>query len=438
MFERHIAAAKMLLEQFIEAGDADHAEEMREIVMNLQGRGDARDFVGAPVRGTAPKTFCTAGPPGPEHYKLELLKTYEGDDRVPRWLLSRWRQLCDERKWFMVVGQRQSGKSSSCRELCAALNSITCADGRSEYLSVLVDLMGMSPMADWPTVIRTGHWLDVWRYVDEALAGHLAYTARGLSTFDSDAALSTVIADHRESSKFPSFLHLWATHLRDAEAGRKLVLIMDEYETIGGDARTQLFNTLRAAYCKRVDGFATASSVILVGMRGYTPESVGGSPYNINAETFHPPMFGLKQIRDLFSQHTAATGQVFEDGVFESVLEWTGGQPWLVNKVGELTCFDVDYRPLRGEAVTKEHVQMAVDYIITGYSAHIESLERWIERDPGVRSVVEALQVKRHTRRFEVGDRCNVALSKQIGLIVSCTGDVPYKYANKIYETKWS
>ena len=44
--------------------------------------------------------------------------------------------------------------------------------------------------------------------------------------------------------------------------------------------------------------------------------------------------FSREEIHDLYMQHTAATGQEFDEGCFPFIWTATEGQPWLVNALG--------------------------------------------------------------------------------------------------------
>ena len=67
-------------------------------------------------------------------------------------------------------------------------------------------------------------------------------------------------------------------------------------------------------------------------------EVLGGSCFSIKAEFLRLGNFSEGDVRNLYGQHTADSGQIFEDTVFDKVMALTDGQPWLVDSLArELT-----------------------------------------------------------------------------------------------------
>jgi len=61
---------------------------------------------------------------------------------------------------------------------------------------------------------------------------------------------------------------------------------------------------------------------------------IGGSAFNIKAESLHLGNFTKEEIHELYMQHTATTGQEFDEACFPLIWEAAEGQPWLVNALG--------------------------------------------------------------------------------------------------------
>ena len=59
------------------------------------------------------------------------------------------------------------------------------------------------------------------------------------------------------------------------------------------------------------------------------------SPFNIQDE-FKLPNFTLEEIHELFGQYTAEVGQAFAPEVIDSIHKQTAGQPFLVNRFGQI------------------------------------------------------------------------------------------------------
>ena len=101
------------------------------------------------------------------------------------------------------------------------------------------------------------------------------------------------------------------------------------------------------------------------------------------------PNFIESDIRTLYAQHTAETGQVFADGVVEDVWRLTRGQPWLVNAIAH-ECVAKIHALRYSEPITVADVEAAKEAIIRRRDTHVDSLMERI-REPRVRRIVEPL-----------------------------------------------
>ena len=59
------------------------------------------------------------------------------------------------------------------------------------------------------------------------------------------------------------------------------------------------------------------------------------SPFNIKVRSFTLSNFTLEDVRNLYQQHTDATGQVFTSEAVDLAFHLTQGQPWLVNAIAK-------------------------------------------------------------------------------------------------------
>ncbi|MBP1583784.1 MAG: hypothetical protein J6866_07500, partial [Victivallales bacterium] len=83
--------------------------------------------------------------------------------------------------------------------------------------------------------------------------------------------------------------------------------------------------------------------------------------------------FTPEQIDELYGQHTAETGQRFQDAALERVSYWTGGQPWLVNAIARECVEKICGKDFARE-VTADMVDQAAYDIILRRDVHIDSL----------------------------------------------------------------
>lgn len=180
--------------------------------------------------------------------------------------------------------------------------------------------------------------------------------------------------------------------------GKPVVVFFDETDCLVGDALISFLRQLRDGYVNR-DTMPFPKSIALVGMldvRDYKAQirpdgqSLGQiSPFNIIRKDMLIPNFTESDIAALYAQHTAETGQRFEDGVVEAVWRWTRGQPWLVNAIG-CECVEEIHGNRFDETITADDVDAAKEAIIRRRDTHVDSLMERM-REPRVRRIVEPL-----------------------------------------------
>jgi len=97
----------------------------------------------------------------------------------------------------------------------------------------------------------------------------------------------------------------------------------------------------------------------------------GVSPFNIADQVKLPP-FTLDNVRDLYGQYTAETGQPFTEEAVKMVYEQTAGQPWLVNRLGTLLTIDIKPRTLK--AIDLNDVEQAIDALLYEENNHFDNI----------------------------------------------------------------
>lgn len=214
---------------------------------------------------------------------------------------------------------------------------------------------------------------------------------------------------------------------------RPLVLIFDEIDALRGQGLLSVLRQLRASFPSRPAHFP--ASVILCGLRdvrdykaasGGDPSRMGtSSPFNIKVESLRLASFTPEEVRALFAQHTAETGQVFTEAAVDHALEVTCGQPWLVNALGREI---VDKMAVPREvAITAEHVEEAKERLILDRATHLDSLVDKL-REPRVRRIIEPL-IAGETLAGDIYDD-DAAYVRDLGLVAP---GKPLRVANPIY-----
>jgi hypothetical protein len=183
---------------------------------------------------------------------------------------------------------------------------------------------------------------------------------------------------------------------------KPLVVFFDEANLLSGYGLITFLAQIRDGFNERYKlGNKFPSSLALVGMRNIRdyltsnhPESVDqhlASPFNIVAERLTLANFTQDEVRQLYSQHTEATGQIFDESAIVQAWYWTEGQPWLVNALANVLLADKlknDYSVL----ITGEHVDQAAQALILRNDTHFDSLKERL-KEPRVRRVIETVMI---------------------------------------------
>jgi hypothetical protein len=195
-----------------------------------------------------------------------------------------------------------------------------------------------------------------------------------------------------------------------------------------------LLRQLRDGYPSAPEAFP--ASVVLCGLRdvrdykaasGGDPDRIGtSSPFNIKVESLRLADFTEAEVRALYAQHTAETGQEFTEEALALAWECTCGQPWLVNALAE-DVVDKIKVPLT-EPVTSEHIDTATERLILARATHLDSpLARLYE--PRVRRVLEPM-IAGDTINSDPTLDDDLSYVRDLGLI---TKNLPIRVANPIY-----
>ena len=220
-------------------------------------------------------------------------------------------------------------------------------------------------------------------------------------------------------------------------AGKPLVVFFDEADCLAGDVLISFLRQLRDGYVNRGD-IPFPSSIALVGMldvRDYKAqirpdgESLGQiSPFNIISDDMLLRNFTADEVAALYAQHTAATGQRFAPGVLEKVMEFSGGQPWLVNALAR-ECVEKIHGFRYGDTVTVDDVETAKETIIRRRDTHVDSLMERL-REPRIRRIMEPVILGGQLAGLSVNDE-DYRYVQDLGLLNEVNGAlVP---ANRMY-----
>jgi hypothetical protein len=113
------------------------------------------------------------------------------------------------------------------------------------------------------------------------------------------------------------------------------------------------------------------------------------SPFNIVKESLSIKTFTKNDILELYSQHTAETGQIFEPQAVDYIFEQTDGQPWLVNAIAS-ECVEKICKKNYSIPVTQEMAKTAINTLILKRPTHFDSLMERLKEDR-IRRVIQPL-----------------------------------------------
>lgn len=212
-----------------------------------------------------------------------------------------------------------------------------------------------------------------------------------------------------------------------------LVLFFDEVDALHGQSLISVLRQLRAGFNERPAEFP--ASVVLCGLRdvrdykaaaGGDPNRLGtASPFNIKLKSLRLGDFTPDEVRELYAQHTAQTGQQFTPDAVHRAIELTAGQPWLVNALAREVVEEIGV-PVP-EPITADHLEQAKERLILARATHLDSLAAKLA-EPRVRHILEPVIAGTLLTLDPYDD--DLVYARDLGLI---TPSNPPRVANPIY-----
>lgn len=313
------------------------------------------------------KFFNNAGPSVPaDHYIIDPLKRID---------VGNIEALIEQRRYFVLHAPRQTGKTTCLLELMHHLNR----QGRYHALYANIEAAQV-----------TRH--DV-AFGVQTIADVIADAA---DTYFNNPELFTWLKAHQNTMGSAHLLTHLLKHWTQQSA-KPTVLFLDEVDALVGDTLISLLRQIRAGYGQRPQAFPQA--IILCGVRDVRDYRIhskdqeiitGGSAFNIKAESLRLGNLDQSEVVELWQQHTAETGQTFDEAIFPELWQDTQGQPWLVNALGyELTWRNKSLRD-RSKQIRLQDYWQACENLIQSRTTHLDQLTDKL-KEPRVHRVVAAL-----------------------------------------------
>ncbi|MBF0205880.1 MAG: AAA-like domain-containing protein [Oligoflexia bacterium] len=314
------------------------------------------------------KFFSIAGPVNPnEHYCLPLSTRLNQKEL---------RLLIEQKKYFILHAPRQTGKTSTILNWAQQLNE------EGTYIALYINIEGGQA--------ARAHYKDALPIILQEFATRVKEQLpqqTGFFEIFEDLKREAVPA----GSLLTTLLSRWCAQLE-----KPLIIFIDEIDCLVGDTLISVLRQLRSGYDKRSKNFP--QSVCLIGVRDVRDYRIwseveqktilGGSAFNIKSESIRMADFTFEQVKQLYLQHTQATGQKFDNDAIDYAFEITQGQPWLTNALAYEACFrDVtDYtRP-----ITKEVLERAKEKLIKRRDTHLDVLIDRLQ-EPRVYNIIDAI-----------------------------------------------
>ncbi len=350
------------------------------------------------------KYFNIAGPCVPaKHYMLPALS------RLPE-----IRRLIAMERYFVIHAPRQTGKTTALKALVREINA------KGDAFALYCTLETLQNVKDPDKANRAIRTLILDNYC--ASFPDAANVDRSFPALGSDGVEIAVRSALRELCR---------------RVGKPLVVFFDEADCLFGDVLISFLRQLRDGYVNRED-IPFPTSIALVGMldvRDYKAqirpdgESLGQiSPFNIISEDMMLRNFNADEVAALYAQHAEATGQKFAPAVLDKVMEFSGGQPWLVNALAR-ECVEKIHGFRYEETVTVDDIETAKETIIRRRDTHVDSLMERL-REPRVRRIMEPVILGEQLFGTSVNDE-DYRFVQDLGLLKEVNGAlVP---SNKMY-----
>lgn len=216
---------------------------------------------------------------------------------------------------------------------------------------------------------------------------------------------------------------------RQVSAFKNVVLLIDEFDGIPPELVSEFLYTLRHIYLS--DVLICPHSVGIIGVKSISQLNYDRSvsPFNIQDE-FRLPNFTLQQVQDLFQQYTDEVGQEFASEVVKTIHTQTGGQPFLVNRFGQILTEELNIS--KSETLTMSHFATAHSLLLDERNSNIEHLLTNIRRNRRFETVL--MQIASYDKGLPFTLEDDIINELATYGVISRGSDSMCKIVNPIYQ----
>ncbi|GHV13830.1 hypothetical protein AGMMS49938_08960 [Fibrobacterales bacterium] len=283
-------------------------------------------------------------------------------------------RLIDDEQYFVIHAARQSGKTTLLINLTQTINA------KGDYYALYCSLESVEGIIE----------------ASDGVIAIIECIARDLET--SNIPNTDTFKAYSEEKNQNVALQI-ALSKFCSQLDKPLIIFFDEADCLSNQTLISFLRQLRNGYINRGMGTPFVHSLALVGMRNIRDykafirpeqETLGSaSPFNVVSKALTLRNFTEEEIKELYLQHTANTGQKFEESIFEFVYRQTLGQPWLVNAIARECADEITNRDF-SQTITKDMTHQAIQILIRRRDVHFDSLMERL-KEPRVRSVVQPM-----------------------------------------------
>ncbi|MEZ4862628.1 MAG: AAA-like domain-containing protein [Caldilineaceae bacterium] len=241
-------------------------------------------------------------------------------------------------KYFTIFAPRQMGKTTLLRRLRTVLEE------QNTYLPVTLSFEIYESASSQEFL--QGLWTEFTQGILDVLGMHDTSAVEPTRQLLEQATPQTLVG----------LFAAWESLHRQLPEWR-IVLIIDEFDGTPLDAISSLLQNWRKIYLDTIPP-RSLRSVVLIGLQNIATLNLGrSSPFNI-ANQLELPVFTQEQVQQLFAQYSTETGQAVPAQVLDEIHRLTGGQPFLVNRLGAI---------LTEELVTDRSQPITLDVLATAH-----------------------------------------------------------------------
>ncbi len=287
-------------------------------------------------------------------------------------------------RYIVLFAPRQTGKTTFFRSALEVLEA-----EENSYLPIHLNFEGY---VDTDSATFYPHFC---KKLTQEIAAILERRAEGLLKTLFHGQSSVEVVDNITLGDFFTYLGKQLGH-------RKLIMIIDEFDGIPPDALRGFLHTLREIYLSNIT-HRCPYSVGIVGVKNITQLNYDRSisPFNIQDE-FKLSNFTLAQVDELYSQCAEETGQTFISDVIDAIHKQTAGQPFLVNRFGQILTDELDIP--KSEPIQMHHFNKAHKQVLKERNTNISHLITNIRRDSRFEKLLMRITFYGERRRFNLDD----------------------------------